>query len=123
MASEYTRSLMEVKILQECTKIYVDRMDEEAEEATSRSCSSIESIDGLDWDGLVELCREKEEQLNLAGACGLKLHEQLMETQAHIDEMRTQHDTDMEVSSQSCRVLLQFLPFSPPGDGLIAIYI
>uniref|UniRef100_T2M7A1 Protein Spindly n=1 Tax=Hydra vulgaris TaxID=6087 RepID=T2M7A1_HYDVU len=57
---------------------------------------SMESYEDLDWDGLLYVCKEKEEQLNLAGACGLKLHEQLIETQMYIDEMRVQHEAEME---------------------------
>ena len=58
---------------------------------------SMEAYEDLDWDGLLYACKEKEEQLNLAGACGLKLHEQLIETQMYIDEMRMQHEAEMEV--------------------------
>lgn len=70
---------------------------DEDEISKQRYNSSVESLEELDWDGLLELCKEKEEKLNLAGTYGLKLHEQLIETQSHIDEMRAQHEAEMEV--------------------------
>ncbi|XP_057312821.1 protein Spindly-A-like [Hydractinia symbiolongicarpus] len=69
---------------------------DEDEISKQRYNSSVESLEELDWDGLLELCKEKEEKLNLAGTYGLKLHEQLIETQSHIDEMRAQHEAEIE---------------------------
>ena len=84
-------------------------MEDDRDDVANQSFSSIEGLEDLTWDGLLDVCKEKNEQLNLAGACGLKLHEQLMESQAHIDEMRVQHDTEIEVLNDF--IIATYLPF------------
>jgi len=66
---------------------------EEGDQSFSGSNCSLEEYD---WDGLLELCKEKEEKLTLAGTYGLQLNEQLNDAQCHIEQMRLEHDTEME---------------------------
>ena len=51
------------------------------EEMIEASFTSHESLEDLDWDGLLEVCKEKDEKLNLAGTYGMRLFEQLNEAQ------------------------------------------
>lgn len=67
------------------------------EEMIEASFTSHESLEDLDWDGLLEVCKEKDEKLNLAGTYGMRLFEQLNEAQNHIEEMRVKHEAEMEV--------------------------
>ena len=61
------------------------------------SFTSHESLEDLDWDGLLEVCKKKDEKINLAGTYGMRLFEQLNEAQNHIEEMRVKHEAEMEV--------------------------
>ena len=67
------------------------------EEMIEASFTSHESLEDLDWDGLLEVCKEKDEKLNLAGTYGMRLFEQLNEAQNHIEEMRVKHEAEMVV--------------------------
>lgn len=51
-------------------------------------------------DGIIALCKEKEEKLHLAGEYGLQLQEDLQDSHKHMEGMRIQHEAQMESKIQ-----------------------
>ncbi|XP_066936354.1 protein Spindly-like [Clytia hemisphaerica] len=66
----------------------------------SMTCSPLsnnsEGYEDLDWDGLLDACRQKEEQLNRAGEFGLKLVDEIQKNQNQFDEIRSLQDQEIE---------------------------
>ena len=63
----------------------------------TEECSHVCKGDGqCNADVLVSLLQEKEELLNSAGECGLKLQELLHQSQQEMEERRIRHQREME---------------------------
>ena len=82
----------------------------------TKDCNHVCKGDGqCNSDVLASLLQEKEELLNSAGECGLKLQELLHQSQQHMEEQRVLHERDMEEKVQELyelkvgeQVLLKF---------------
>ena len=63
----------------------------------TEECSHACKGDGqCNTDVLLSLLQEKEELLNSAGECGLKLQELLHQSQQEMEERRVKHEREME---------------------------